>query len=210
MVWYDRHSEHAERIMHNISFVTKPLIILIRGIPGSGKSYLASHLAKTFRNDEVVLLDPDTIDQKSECYRLHSVGQLSEGVDPKLLPYRFLRSKACLGIQEGKIIIWNQPFTDVAIFQKMTDRFKQHAKEHQQKLGIVVVEVKVNPQLAQQRVQTRKDNGGHGPSQNTFTRFVQDFTRNSLDGYQKIEVDGTASIDDSIQKILSAITHSPH
>jgi hypothetical protein len=88
-----------------------PLLIIVRGLPGSGKSYLAARLHKAFGEDAVVALDPDTIDLNSQEYRDHSAALTAEGVDAMVHPYRFSLGKALQGITDHKIIIWNQPFT---------------------------------------------------------------------------------------------------
>lgn len=181
-----------------------PLIILIRGIPGSGKSYIAHELAHKLGSD-VILLDPDTIDYDSQQYAQHVEQLTADGVDPKLHAYRFLRGMAYQGIKDGKVIIWNQPFTNLEIFHKMTHNLYAQAALHKTNLRMLVVEVEVDPVVAKQRIADRKQQGGHGPSGDTFNRFVGDYHSFSNDGYETITVHGEDDLQENVQSIMHAI-----
>jgi adenylate kinase family enzyme len=183
----------------------QPIIILVRGLPGSGKTYIAKRLRKTLGESHVVMLDPDDTDYTSREYIEHSKAQTAEGVDKKLHPYRFLRSNAYKGIESDKIIIWNQPFTNLEIFHKMVGRLREHAAEHNKKLAILVVEVEIDRELAKQRVDSRKQQGGHGPSDDTFNRFVDDYKSFEGEGFEIASVSGQDVVDASVQKIIKAI-----
>lgn len=165
-------------------------MILVRGLPGSGKSYITAKLKDTLTNESVTVLDPDTVDTHSEQYQLHVQEQIAHGVDENLHLYRYLRGQAYEGIAAGSIIIWNQPFTNLDIFNKMVANFQIQADEHHVKLSVLVVEVDIDIETAKKRVQDRKQAGGHGPSQATFDRFVSDYKTFAHDGYQVIPVHG--------------------
>jgi thymidylate kinase len=183
-----------------------PIIILIRGLPGSGKSYIAAELEKTLGKDVTVTLDPDAIDYEGQEYKDHVAAQLAEGVDPALHAYRFSRNKAYQGIADHKIVIWNQPFTNLEIFNKMVDRFKEQAGEQHVSLPILVVEVSTPPELAKQRIEARKKQGGHGPSENTFSRFVNDYKTFANDGYDVITVQGDSDTAVTVAALVDRIT----
>ena len=182
----------------------QPLLVLIRGLPGSGKSYLAQALQPKLDAD-AVMLDPDATDYTSEAYQAHTTALTSEGVDPKLHPYRFLRAQAYQGIEMGKLIVWNQPFTNLEIFHKMLDRLKNYAAEHGTHLNVLIVEVELDPTVAKQRVDQRKETGGHGPSDNTFQRFTGDYVSFADQGYPAITVYGNHDVRESVQAVLDAL-----
>jgi predicted ABC-type ATPase len=163
-----------------------PVLVLVRGIPGSGKSYFAKALAGAINDNDLVMLDPDMTDYDSQEYKKHTEQLTEEGVDPKLHAYRFLRAKAYKGIAQKKLIIWNQPFTNLDIFKKMIDRMQEQAEESSVKLKILIVEVEADPKLAKERVNKRKLQGGHGPSDSTFERFLNDFTSFADLGYKTL------------------------
>jgi predicted kinase len=191
--------------MQKFDNLAHPILILIRGLPGSGKSFVANELAKQIGDEKVVLLDPDAIDFESESYKENSAKETAEGTDPKLLPYRFLRSKAYKGIEENKVIIWNQPFTNLEIFSKMIGRLEEHAKHHDKKLKILVVEVDIDHETAKSRVDERKKSGGHGPSEQTFDRFSREYSSAAAQGYTIIDVHGKNHVQESVERIINAL-----
>ncbi len=182
-----------------------PAVVIIRGLPGSGKTYLATKLQESIGADKVVLLDPDATDYESEEYKKHVSVQTQEGVDPKLHAYRFLRAKAYKGIASGKVIIWNQPFTNLEIFNKMVANLRLQASEHTTTLSILVVEVEIDATVAKERVEKRKQEGGHGPSDDTFNRFVNDFTSFREHGYNTVTLHGKDDISVSISSVKQAL-----
>ncbi len=189
--------------------LTHPLLILIRGLPGSGKTYIAKDLRKKlekqFGDSSTVMLDPDATDYTSQAYADHVVEQTKDGVDPILHPYRFLRAQAYDAITSDKIILWNQPFTSLDSFQKVTTRLQEYATEHSKELPMLVVEVEVNPTVAKQRVDERKQAGGHGPSDKTFTRFTNEFASFAEHGFNTLTVNGEDNVDTSNEKITTAM-----
>lgn len=184
----------------------KTQIILIRGIPGSGKSYITAELEKAL-GKKAIVLDPDNINYASEEYHKHVHEQIAEGVDPKLHAYRFLRAKAYEGIARGKTVIWNQPFTNLEIFNKMTANFRIQAEENSRALDILVVEIEIDHDTAKSRVISRKQRGGHGPSDQTFDRFVEDYTSFAPFGYRTVVVNGRDDPQISISAIIKNLAH---
>jgi adenylate kinase family enzyme len=185
-----------------------PTLVLVRGLPGSGKSYIATRLQQAIEeaySEKVVMLDPDATDYDSAAYAAHVKAQTAEGVDPKLHAYRFLRAQAYDGIAARKIVIWNQPFTNLEIFNKMVDRLRTHATEHNTRLPILVVEVEIDHDTAKARIATRKAAGGHGPSDNTFTRFTNDYTSFGPHGYTTVAVNGEDDALESVETIMESL-----
>lgn len=182
-----------------------PIAILLRGLPGSGKTYIATRLQAALGKDNVVMLDPDAIDITSKEYREHVKTQVAEGVDESLHLYRFSRAKAYQGIEDNKILMWNQPFTNLEIFNKMVGRLKDHAAAHDKQMPIIVVEVEIDPSLAKARVEARKKSGGHGPSEKTWKRFVNDYKSFADDGYKTVTVYGDDEVSASVLKIEGAL-----
>ncbi len=187
------------------SQLNHPILVLVRGLPGSGKSYLADALQQAIGADAVVMLDPDATDYDSQAYKDHVAAQTAEGVDPKLHAYRFLREQAYQGIRDHKVIIWNQPFTNLEIFQKMVDRLQTHAAENNTSLPMLVVEVAADPAIAKERVEARKHDGGHGPSEATFARFAREYATASPLGYTTLSVNGQADVAASVASIIDAL-----
>lgn len=186
-----------------------PLLIIIRGLPGSGKTYIAERLQKALQerhgNDSIVMLDPDATDYQSQAYLDHVQQQVKDNVDPVLHPYRFLRAQAYDGITSNKIIIWNQPFTSLDSFKKVTARLQEYAKEHKAEMPLLVVEVAIDPATAKERVNTRKKKGGHGPSDKTFERFVEDYASFAPEGYNTLTVRGDQDVNKAVGTIAATV-----
>jgi predicted kinase len=186
------------------STIHTPLLVLIRGLPGSGKSYLAQALGRQL-GDNIVMLDPDATDYSSPSYQAHSAELTEQGVDAALHPYRFLRAQAYRGIEQGQVIIWNQPFTNLEIFHKMLDGLKNYAAEHHTDLNVLVVEVQADPAIAKDRVNERKAAGGHGPSDATFQRFTSDYVSFADQGYPTVTVYGHDDIARSVEAVRAGM-----
>ncbi len=183
----------------------QPVIILVRGLPGSGKSYIATELQKSIGVDKVVALDPDAVDTESVDYRAHTEELTKAGVDKALHLYRFLRAKAYQGIADRKVIIWNQPFTNLEIFNKMVYNFHAQAAANGTAVSILVAEVGIDPAVAKERIELRKRSGGHGPSETTFARFVNDYQSFANTKYEVVRVSGTDDVRQSVATIVAAL-----
>lgn len=188
-----------------IKNIEQPILIIIRGLPGSGKTYLAKALAKEFGKNQLVMLDPDEVDQNSEAYKKHVARATREGVDPKLHLYRFLRAQAYQGIADHKIIMWNQPFTNLEIFNKMMANMHVEAEKNNTNLKVLVVEVETDPNAAHERIKSRKAEGGHGPSVDTFARFTDDYHSFAEFGYNTVAVRGTDDVANSVKAVLAVL-----
>lgn len=178
-------------------------VLFIRGIPGSGKSTIAKFLSEKIKAD-ILILDPDSIDYQGKAYLNHVETMKIQGVDPKLFAYRFLRQQAYDGIEAKKLVIWNQPFSNLEIFNKMTKRLYDFAKVVGVKLKIIVVEVEIDSELAYSRIKDRIRKGGHGPTRGRFEKFTVELNSFKNTNYQVINVDGT-SADKASDKIIDEL-----
>lgn len=182
-----------------------PALILIRGLPGSGKSYLAQALQKAIGTGGVVILDPDTIDRSSKAYRVLAATLKEEGVEEKFYPNRFLKLVGYKAIDDGKIIIWNQAFTSLEGFGRSAGSLQEHAQMRGIGLPTLVVEVAVSEETAQARIAQRVGRGGHDVPEDTFPRFIHDYVSFADKGYNVIAVDGEGDVQQSVEVILKAL-----
>ncbi len=188
-----------------MSLAQRPILVIIRGVPGSGKSFFASKLETALQENEILSLDPDATDYTSKEYRLHVHKQQAEGVNEKLFPYRFLRQQAFDATLQRKIIIWNQPFTDLTILKKVTDKLQEFASENNIVLPTLVIEIETPKKVAWRRVQERKNSGGHGPSEEKFNKFIEDYESARKNNYQTVTIDGLKHPDEFIQLVVTKI-----
>lgn len=185
--------------------MSHPTLILIRGIPGSGKSYLAAALEQAFGSQHVLILDPDKIDLKSKKYLEFSDTLTKDGVDVKFHPYRWSRAQAYEAIEANKIIMWNQAFTNLDGFNKTVINLQTYATDHGIHLPLLVVEVTVHESIAKERVAQRERNGGHGVPDEAFARFINDYRSFSDEGFNTVAIDGQADVAESVGLVKKAL-----
>jgi len=185
--------------------IAGPILILIRGLPGSGKSHLAAKLYDTIGSDQVTLLDPDGIDLTSPEYLALCETLRVAGIEEKFFPNRFLKVKGYEAIIGHKVIIWNQPFTDLGGFQRSIDSLRTFASAQHIPMPILLVEVEIDHDVARERVKARREQGGHGPSADRFAQFIDEYTTFADQGYQTIVVRGDNDVSHATTAIIDAL-----
>lgn len=181
-------------------------LVIIRGLPGSGKTYIANELIKQNLPKPIALLDPDKINFDSNEYLAFSEDLQKNGVDLKLHPYRFLRNKAYETIELNGTVIWTQAFTHLDLLDRTIKNLESHAGDKNSKLNIYVVEVDIDENTAKKRVQKREKEGELGVSDDNFRRFLKDYKSFKEYGYKTLVVDGRNDANNSLQKILSFVS----
>jgi thymidylate kinase len=184
----------------------QPTLIIIRGLPGSGKSYLADALQQTLGQDRVVILDPDLIDFDSPQYKALCESLAAEGVDKIFFPNRFLKARGHEAISAHKIIIWNQAFTLLDGFHRTIANLQEYAAEHDIHLPVLLVEVEISPEVAKQRAAKRHAETGRQVSEERFNRFIDDYRSFSEEGFDTVTVSGEDDIATSAAAVIQALT----
>jgi len=185
-----------------------PALIIIRGLPGGGKSYLAAALQNELGKDDVVILDPDEIDFDSQKYKALSESLTAEGVELKFHPNRFLKQVGYEAIASGKYVIWTQAFTDLGGFKRSIGSLEEFAANHNIHLPVLVVEVEISEEAAKKRVMGRAGQGGHDVTEEAFRRFINDYRSFAGEGYATITIDGERPVDESVSTVLDALRDS--
>lgn len=180
-----------------------PLGIIVRGLPGSGKSHLARSLKSSW--PDLVVLDPDLVDLMSTEYLAHVEKLTGEGIDPRIHLYRFLRERAYQTIDNRGVFVWNQPFTSRDIFDKMTARLENRAAEDDVKLKLLIIEFEIDPEIAYTRLKKRIAHGGHGPDRQRFDKFVADYQSFADSGYPTLTLSGTVDVSELTKMAQSKI-----
>lgn len=180
-----------------------PALIIIRGIPGSGKTSIAKALAETLGNVEHI--DPDDVDVASEVYRDFSRSLTAQGVDEKFHTYRYLNAKARQGIDAGNTIIWNQAFIDFKGLLITIERLKEYADEQGVPLPVLVVDVVIDAAVARQRTETRAAQDGRIIDDDVMARFIRDYVPFDQPGYPSLTVQGTDPVATSVATIVDAL-----
>lgn len=179
--------------------------MLVRGLPGSGKTYVARALQAALGKNRTVILDPDDIDKESAVYKEHSAKLTAEDVDEKFHPYRFLRAQAYSGITAGKIIIWTQAFTSLDGFNKTILNLQNYASDHGTQLPLLIVEVDVSHDAAKERATEREAQTGRSVPEEAFARFIRDYRSFASEGFNTVTVHGEDDVNTSVKTIMKAL-----
>jgi thymidylate kinase len=182
-----------------------PVLILIRGLPGSGKSHLANALAKRLGKDRVVMLDPDDIDQKSQEYLDMSASLTAEGVEAIYHPNRFLKAKGREAISARKFVIWTQAFTHLEGFKRSADNLKVYASEQGIPLPLLLIEVEISHEIAKERAAKREAETGRSVPEEAFARFINDYRSFSEEGVETVTVSGDNDVSVSVDTVLETL-----
>ncbi len=182
-----------------------PALIIIRGIPGSGKTSIAIGLAEALGNNKVQRIDPDEIDVTSDAYRAFSRSLSAQGIDEKFHTYRYLNTKARQAVDAHQVIIWNQAFIDFKGLSITIERLREYAHGQGIELSVLVVDVVIDPVAARQRISTRAAQDGRVIDEEVMERFIQNYA--PLDGklYPSIIVHGTDPIQQSVTSIIGSL-----
>jgi len=182
--------------------VMKQMLYIVRGVPGSGKSYLSNRLRKAIGVDNVVVLDPDAIDKESQTYKDFAAELQRDGVDEKFYPFRFLRAQAFDAITAGKSVIWNQAFNDFNGMTVTISRLLEFADQQSITLPVLIIEVTIDKAVARQRIAGRAASGGHDVPDDKLDQFFAGYESFADRGYRTIIVDGNQDASISVKSIL--------
>ena len=180
-------------------------LVLVRGLPGSGKSTIIAHVAKLLQSGCFIVLDPDKTDYSSSEYLAHKAQQKSKGVDEKLWPYRFLRAQSATAISQAKVVLWNQAFTNLDAFRQIISRHQEIASQAGVALRVLVVEVSIDPELARRRIAERVKQGEHDVAADRFENFVRDYRSFANLEFEMVLLEGADNPDKNAQKIVDAL-----
>ena len=182
-----------------------PILIIIRGLPGSGKSSIAEGIIQKLNENTIVLLDPDKIDTSSKDYLDFTKDLKINGIDPKLFPYRFLRNKAYETIDKKGVIIWTQAFTNQDLLDRTIKNLSNYSSQKSYGLRVLVIDVEIEENIARERIKKREELGFHGVSDENFKRFINDYSPFKNYGYDLVELDGENEVSRSVEIILSKL-----
>lgn len=182
-----------------------PLLIFVRGLPGSGKTYFTYALRDAIKETAVTVIDPDFIDKNDSEYITFTKSLETEGLDPLIFPFRWLRKCAIDASRKGALIVWNQPFTNRGVFDRLIAYLTENVKaKYDHKLKILVIEINTPTDIAWSRVEQRVNEGGHGPNKNTFNQRCAEY-ESYADTYPVLELNGEQDVSHLVTQTIGRI-----
>lgn len=179
------------------------LLILVRGLPGAGKTEFSRELSSRFC-EGCERLNPDEIRTKEEDYDdfINELRLRNPGVSSKYYPYRYLRNRAKRLLNKGEVVIWDQPWT---WFDGIRFTVNHLDETVEGKLQVFIIDVESDPVQAWKRVETRVEKGGHGPDKETFGNFIKDFRTAEELPYESFLVNGQGVLEEEVDEVLLEI-----
>lgn len=180
----------------------EPILMIIRGIPGTGKTCLASALLKSPCNRmNWLLLDRDVLrNDASERERLESFLAQYEWPTQKREYgiYRFFLWQTILAFRCGRNVVWSQPRARLSLLRLTIDRLY---KTFRCTFRLLVVELEIDPKIAWERVINRVKNGGHGPVLSKYNQMVASYQPADADEFPLLRLDGTRPVCDLLNSV---------
>jgi adenylate kinase family enzyme len=137
----------------------KNYLIIIRGIPGSGKTYFAQKINKNLPSE---VIDPEyiKITQRNfiEFRKLHPQEKRI-----KRLKFLFNLDKTKKLLNEGKSLIWTQPWRKASGLKTTIEHIQNSVPTK-----VIVLEINVDPKLCWERSKEKLGNI-------TFEKFLKNF-----------------------------------
>lgn len=134
-------------------------LVIIRGIPGAGKSRLATQL-KEVLGENSIKIDPD------EYRYMGRTLNNSVQAGSKLELFDFLKDQALRSIKSGKIVVWDQAWTSLKNAREISTQINKMISPAK----LFLIEIEIAPSLAWDRIQAREKLG----VQQGFTRVLFD------------------------------------
>jgi hypothetical protein len=182
-------------------YAQNAILVILRGLPGSGKSHLAEDIKNRIANKSISIVDPDMIDEADDSYKDFTayLAKNEPELESKFYPYRFLLSKSAEVLRQRGVVIWNQAFTDV---DGMIYTARKLTSLCSNKIGILVVQLESSPDDAWKRVVSRMRSGGNCMSKEKFDEFVQRYKYLEEIPYPSISINTFQNYKDGLDEIV--------
>lgn len=157
----------------------KSTIIFVVGFPGSGKSTVATLIAKQLRASH---LDKDSVCNTLTGVMLESHGESATARDnstlyrEKIMPaeYHTLMNVASNSLHSSDVVVIDAPF--VSFFDDPDYIKKCRQTWHWQDLNLIAIEVFASPEVTRQRIEARGESRDHWKLENWQT-FANSLSR---------------------------------
>lgn len=190
----------------------KGFLLIVRGLPGSGKTSVLNELTRVPHFSKAVRLDPDVVNITSSEFERFC------GNHPSDLPmqkkvYRYLLYKACDELTTGKTIIWEQPWRNQELLRLTLENivviaYKLSAlPENISKLPFYagIVEISVSELEARKRVIKRFLDGQHKLLPKDIEEFIEKMEAITNISLPLIQLDSVRPITELVSSITGFV-----
>lgn len=178
----------------------KGFLLIVRGLPGCGKTTVIDEIMKLWEFSEAIRLNPDEINVYSveflsfcETFNLRS-----PNLPLKKKIYRYLLRIACQKLINRKIVIWEQPWRSKECLLTTIENIGIIAYGMNNPLNfsklpfsIGIVEISINKNEAQKRIEIRFQKEKHSLAPKDFIEFIDAIEPFDDIGFPFIRIDGT-------------------
>jgi adenylate kinase family enzyme len=185
--------------------LTNGLLIIIRGLPSSGKSTLTDGLLKLIHLSRAKRLNPDFVEVNSPEF-VKFCSTRPKDLPLKKLIYRFLLYSACKELSTGGLVIWEQPWRKLELFRLTLENINVRGynlpETADYPFTIVIVEISLSEDEARRRVASRYHAGQHRLTAKDFVAFEQAFDSFEELNLEKLVVDGTLPLTKQVDLVV--------
>lgn len=192
----------------------KTKLVLIRGIPGAGKTSIAEKVAKTLNFYHI---DPDLLNTSSVDYKKYAE-ELVETVPERRIIYRYLLKKTVECLNNNKSVIWSQPWRilerldltirNIYFFLKKEEKWDEKLSDILKELNIeiIVIEITTPHNTAFERLKKRYKDNKHKWDGNLFDEHIKRHEKFTLP-IQYYEVENTDNLDTAVKNVIHIISN---
>jgi hypothetical protein len=156
-------------------------LLIVRGLPGCGKTTVIDELFKLPEFSQAIRLDPDKVDTTSLEFAsfCETFSLRSPDLPLKKKIYRCLLYRACSSLKEGKIVVWEQPWRSRELLLLTLENIGAIAYIMKDPLDLSVlpffvgiVEISIKEDDAGKRVEVRSQKKEHPLTPEGFREFI--------------------------------------